>query len=115
MNIAAWIILGLAVAWLARRLVPESRTWGPPALPAIVGMAGAVAGGWTASILIVRPFAGGSLSLATWPAAVAGAVPSAYLYGAIALAAGALLGSVSQHCVQHALCPVVVVRGPDPA
>ncbi len=27
----------------------------------------------------------------------------------------ALLGSVSQHCVQRALCPVVVVRGPDPA
>jgi nucleotide-binding universal stress UspA family protein len=27
----------------------------------------------------------------------------------------ALLGSVSQHCVQHALCPVVVVRGPYPA
>ena len=73
MNIAAWIILGLAVAWLARRLVPESRTWGPPALPAIIGMAGAVPGGWTASILIARPFAGGSLSLATWPAAVAGA------------------------------------------
>src|SRR5580658_876854 len=29
--------------------------------------------------------------------------------------AEALLGSVSQHCIQHALCPVVVVRGPDPA
>jgi nucleotide-binding universal stress UspA family protein len=26
--------------------------------------------------------------------------------------AEALLGSVSQHCVQHAPCPVVVVRGP---
>src|ERR1035438_2141569 len=25
--------------------------------------------------------------------------------------AEALLGSVSQHCVQHALCPVVIVRG----
>ncbi|MFI6844184.1 universal stress protein [Kitasatospora sp. NBC_00085] len=24
---------------------------------------------------------------------------------------GALLGSVGQHCVQHARCPVVVVRG----
>jgi nucleotide-binding universal stress UspA family protein len=24
---------------------------------------------------------------------------------------GALLGSVSQHCVQHATCPVVVIRG----
>jgi nucleotide-binding universal stress UspA family protein len=29
--------------------------------------------------------------------------------------AEALLGSVSQHCGQHALCPVVVVRGPEPA
>jgi nucleotide-binding universal stress UspA family protein len=26
--------------------------------------------------------------------------------------AGTLLGSVGQHCVQHASCPVVVVRGP---
>ncbi|HUY47773.1 MAG TPA: universal stress protein [Streptosporangiaceae bacterium] len=25
--------------------------------------------------------------------------------------AGAVLGSVSQHCIQHATCPVVVVRG----
>jgi nucleotide-binding universal stress UspA family protein len=27
----------------------------------------------------------------------------------------ALLGSVSQHCVQHAHCPVVVIRGRDQA
>jgi nucleotide-binding universal stress UspA family protein len=26
---------------------------------------------------------------------------------------GSLLGSVSQYCVQHAVCPVVVVRGED--
>ena len=25
---------------------------------------------------------------------------------------GALLGSVSQHCIHHATCPVVVIRGP---
>jgi nucleotide-binding universal stress UspA family protein len=29
--------------------------------------------------------------------------------------AEALLGSVSQHCVQHASCPVVVIRGQDAA
>jgi nucleotide-binding universal stress UspA family protein len=28
---------------------------------------------------------------------------------------GALLGSVSQQCVHHATCPVVVVRDPEPA
>jgi len=73
MSITVWITLGLAVAMLAGRLVPGSRTWGPPALPAVIGVAGAVTGGWTASILIARPFAGGSFSPATWPAAVAGA------------------------------------------
>jgi nucleotide-binding universal stress UspA family protein len=29
--------------------------------------------------------------------------------------AEALLGSVSQHCVQHAACPVVIIRGPGPS
>lgn len=27
----------------------------------------------------------------------------------------ALLGSVSQHCVQHSPCPVVIIRGPEDA
>jgi nucleotide-binding universal stress UspA family protein len=27
---------------------------------------------------------------------------------------GALLGSVGQHCAQHAECPVVIIRGPKP-
>jgi uncharacterized membrane protein YeaQ/YmgE (transglycosylase-associated protein family) len=70
MSIIAWVILGLAAGLLASRLVPESRTGEPPALLAIIGMAGAVIGGWTASILIVAQLAGGP---ATWPAAVAGA------------------------------------------
>jgi nucleotide-binding universal stress UspA family protein len=26
---------------------------------------------------------------------------------------GALLGSVGQHCVHHASCPVVIIRGPE--
>lgn len=79
MNIIAWVVLGLAAGLLTSRLVPESRTGGPPALLAIIGMAGAVIGGWTASILISRQLADGFLSPATWPAAVAGA--AALLYG----------------------------------
>jgi uncharacterized membrane protein YeaQ/YmgE (transglycosylase-associated protein family) len=71
MSITAWIILGLAVALLAGRLIPRSRTGEPPALLAIIGVAGVVSGDWTASILIARQFTGGSGSPATWPAAVA--------------------------------------------
>jgi uncharacterized membrane protein YeaQ/YmgE (transglycosylase-associated protein family) len=73
MSIAAWIILGLAAGLLASRLAPELRAGRPPALLAVIGMAGAVAGGWTASTLIVRPLTGGFLGLSTWPAAVTGA------------------------------------------
>ena len=74
MSIAAWIILGLAAGLLASRLAPELRAGRPPALLAVIGLAGAVTGGWAASILLVRPLAGGFLGLATWPAAIAGAV-----------------------------------------
>jgi len=37
MSITAWIILGLAVALLAGRLIPGPRTGEPPALLAIKG------------------------------------------------------------------------------
>jgi uncharacterized membrane protein YeaQ/YmgE (transglycosylase-associated protein family) len=83
MSVAAWIILGLAAGLLASTLAPELRAAGPTALLALTGMAGAVTGGWTASILLVRPLAGGFLSLSAWPAAIAGA--------AALLAAGRLL------------------------
>jgi uncharacterized membrane protein YeaQ/YmgE (transglycosylase-associated protein family) len=72
MGIIAWVILGFVTGWLASRLMPEPRADGP-ALSAIVGMAGAVLGGCAATIVISAPFAGGFLSPATWPAAVAGA------------------------------------------
>jgi uncharacterized membrane protein YeaQ/YmgE (transglycosylase-associated protein family) len=72
MGIIAWIILGLATGLLASRLVPETHADGP-SLSAIAGMAGAVTGGCTATILISRPLTAGFLSPATWPAAVAGA------------------------------------------
>ena len=73
MSITAWIVLGLAIGLLASTLAPELRAAGPTALLALTGMAGAVTGGWTASILIARQFTGGSGSPATWPAALAGA------------------------------------------
>jgi uncharacterized membrane protein YeaQ/YmgE (transglycosylase-associated protein family) len=72
MAIIAWIILGLATGLLVSRLMAGS----PPAghaLRAVTGMAGAVTGGCTASVLASRQFTGGFLSPATWPAAVAGA------------------------------------------
>lgn len=72
MSIVAWIILGLAAGIIASRLAPDPRS-PRPALPGITGMAGAVFGGLAATLVISGQLAGGFLSPATWPAAVAGA------------------------------------------
>jgi uncharacterized membrane protein YeaQ/YmgE (transglycosylase-associated protein family) len=72
MGIIAWIILGLASGLLANVLVPGSRSQGL-ILTCVIGIAGALGGGWAATRLFHVHTLHGFFNLSTWLTAIVGA------------------------------------------
>jgi uncharacterized membrane protein YeaQ/YmgE (transglycosylase-associated protein family) len=72
MSIIAWIVLGLATGLLANMLIPGKRAQGL-ILTCLIGTAGAVGGGWTATSLFHVHTLHGFFNLSTWLTAIAGA------------------------------------------
>jgi uncharacterized membrane protein YeaQ/YmgE (transglycosylase-associated protein family) len=71
MGIIAWIILGLAAGLLANMLIPGKRSQGL-ILTCLIGIAGALGGGWVATKLFhIHPLQG-FFNLSTWLTAIAG-------------------------------------------
>jgi uncharacterized membrane protein YeaQ/YmgE (transglycosylase-associated protein family) len=71
MGIIAWIILGLAAALLANMLIPGKRSQGL-ILTCLIGVAGALGGGWVATTLFHVHTLHGFFNLSTWLTAIAG-------------------------------------------
>jgi uncharacterized membrane protein YeaQ/YmgE (transglycosylase-associated protein family) len=73
MGIIAWIILGLGAGLIANMLIPGRRSQGL-ILTCVIGIAGALAGGWAATRLfhLHHPLQG-FFNLSTWLTAIAGA------------------------------------------
>ena len=71
MGIIAWIILGLAAGLLANMLIPGKRTQGL-ILTCLIGIAGALGGGWVATELFHVHTLHGFFHLSTWLTAIAG-------------------------------------------
>jgi uncharacterized membrane protein YeaQ/YmgE (transglycosylase-associated protein family) len=67
MGIIAWIVLGLGAGLLANLLIPGRRSQGL-ILTCLIGVAGALLGGWLATKLFH-----GFFNLSTWLTAIAGA------------------------------------------
>ena len=84
MGIIAWIVLGLGAGLLANMLIPGKRSQGL-VLTCLIGIAGALAGGWAATRLFHIHTLNGIFNLSTWLTAIAGA---AVLLFANHLAAG---------------------------
>jgi len=84
MGIIAWIILGLVAGLLANMLVPGKRSQGL-ILTCLIGIAGALGGGWVASRLFHVHSLHGFFNLSTWLTAIAG---SAVLLLAVHLLTG---------------------------
>jgi uncharacterized membrane protein YeaQ/YmgE (transglycosylase-associated protein family) len=73
MGIIAWIILGLGAGLAANLLIPGRRSQGL-LLTCLIGVAGALAGGWvaTAAFHLHHPLQG-FFNASTWLTAIAGA------------------------------------------
>ena len=72
MGIIAWIILGLGAGLLANMLIPGRRSQGL-VITGLIGVAGALLGGWLATKLFHVATLRGFLNLSTWLNAIAGA------------------------------------------
>ncbi len=72
MGIIAWIVLGLGAGLLANMLVPGRRSQGL-LLTCLIGVAGALGGGWAATELFHVHTLHGFFNLSTWLTAIVGA------------------------------------------
>ena len=72
MGIIAWIVLGLGAGLLANMLIPGRRSQGL-ILTCVIGVAGALGGGWAATKLFHVHTLNGFFNISTWLTAIAGA------------------------------------------
>jgi uncharacterized membrane protein YeaQ/YmgE (transglycosylase-associated protein family) len=72
MGIIAWIVLGLAAGLLGNMLIPGRRSQGL-IITCLIGVAGALLGGWADTKLFHIHSLQGFFNLSTWLIAIAGA------------------------------------------
>jgi uncharacterized membrane protein YeaQ/YmgE (transglycosylase-associated protein family) len=72
MGIIAWIVLGLGAGLLANMLIPGRRSQGL-VLTCVIGVVGALLGGWLATKLFHIHTLHGFFNLSTWLTAIVGA------------------------------------------
>ena len=88
MGIIAWIVLGLGAGLLANMLIPGRRSQGL-ILTCVIGIVGALLGGWLATKLFHVVTLHGFFNLSTWLTALVGAI---VLLGALQLVTGSRRG-----------------------
>jgi uncharacterized membrane protein YeaQ/YmgE (transglycosylase-associated protein family) len=72
MGIIAWIVLGLVAGLIANMLIPGRRQQGL-ILTCVIGVAGALLGGWLATKIFHIHSLQGFFNLSTWVTAIVGA------------------------------------------
>jgi uncharacterized membrane protein YeaQ/YmgE (transglycosylase-associated protein family) len=82
MGIIAWIVLGLAAGLIANMLIPGRRSQGL-IITCLIGIAGALGGGWVATRLFHIHTLHGFFNLSTWLTAIAGAAVLLLAYHAV--------------------------------
>ncbi|MFK0293632.1 GlsB/YeaQ/YmgE family stress response membrane protein [Streptomyces sp. NPDC090442] len=79
MGIISWIVLGLLAGAIAKFLLP-GRDPGGLVGTTLIGIAGSFIGGWLSAKFLHRPIAHHFFDVATWVAAIAGALVLLIIY-----------------------------------
>jgi uncharacterized membrane protein YeaQ/YmgE (transglycosylase-associated protein family) len=79
MGVIAWIVLGLGAGLLANMLIPGRRQQGL-IITCIIGVVGALLGGWIATRVFHVVTLHGFFNLSTWLTAIAGAAVLLLVY-----------------------------------
>jgi uncharacterized membrane protein YeaQ/YmgE (transglycosylase-associated protein family) len=95
MGIIAWIVLGLVAGLLANMLIPGRRSQGL-ILTCVIGIVGALAGGWVATRLFHVHTLNGFFNLSTWLTAIVGAAVLLLIFHLISERSGASRRSSSR-------------------
>jgi uncharacterized membrane protein YeaQ/YmgE (transglycosylase-associated protein family) len=82
MSIVGWIVLGLIAGVIAKSLLGGRAKHGI-IVTIVIGVAGALLGGWAASRLFGIAATGGFFDLSTWLIAIIGSVVLLLIYSAI--------------------------------
>jgi uncharacterized membrane protein YeaQ/YmgE (transglycosylase-associated protein family) len=82
MSVIAWVVLGLVAGFIAKVLLGDRAEHGV-IVTILIGVAGALLGGWAASNVFGIPVTGGFFDLSTWLIAIAGSVVLLLIYQAI--------------------------------
>jgi uncharacterized membrane protein YeaQ/YmgE (transglycosylase-associated protein family) len=87
MGIIAWIVLGLVAGLLANMLIPGRRSQGL-ILTCVIGIVGALAGGWIATRVFHVHTLHGFFNLSTWLTAIVGAAVLLLIFHLISARSG---------------------------
>ena len=87
MGIIAWIVLGLGAGLLANIVIPGRRSQGL-IVTCVIGIAGALGGGWVATRLFHVRTLHGFFNLSTWLTAIAGAAVLLLIFHLISARSG---------------------------
>ncbi len=88
MGVIAWIVLGLLAGLLANMLIPGRRSQGL-IVTCVIGIVGALAGGWVATRVFHVHTLNGFFNLSTWLTAIAGAAVLLLIFHLISERSGA--------------------------
>jgi uncharacterized membrane protein YeaQ/YmgE (transglycosylase-associated protein family) len=100
MGIIAWIVLGLGAGLLANMLIPGRRSQGL-ILTCVIGVLGALGGGWVATRLFHVHTLHGFFNLSTWLTAIAGAAVLLLIFHLVSARSGGTRRSTRSRRFAH--------------